>query len=139
MLHLLQYYQNDSTFSPSLYSVPLCDNIGLVLLILMLAMLFCHSSYCTMCIIHPDLVSVTFYTIPISPLCNLNLLVILQLKPTSLKYRWTIRDNRELGDTASTEERHLTSRFTDSETEVCVLGSRSRRACEVPASCRGRH
>ena len=71
MLHLLQYYQNDFTFSPSLYSVALCDNIGLVLLILRLAMLFCHSSYCTMCIIHPDLVSFTFYTIPISPLCNL--------------------------------------------------------------------
>ena len=34
-------------------------------------MLLCHSSYCTMCIIHPDLVSFTFYTIPISPLCNL--------------------------------------------------------------------
>ena len=71
MLHLLQYYQNDFTFSPSLYSVALCDNVGLVLLILRLAMLFCHSSYCTMCIIHPDLVSFTFYTIPISPLCNL--------------------------------------------------------------------
>ena len=71
MLHLLQYYQNDFTFSPSLYTVTLCDNIGLVLLILRLAMLFCHSSYCTMCIIHPDLVSFTFYTIPISPLCNL--------------------------------------------------------------------
>ena len=71
MLHLLQYCQNDFTFSPSLYSVALCDNIGLVLLILRLAMLFCHSSYCTMCIIHPDLVSFTFYTIPISPLCNL--------------------------------------------------------------------
>ena len=71
MLHLLQHYQNDFTFSPSLYSVALCDNIGLVLLILRLAMLFCYSSYCTMCIIHPDLVSFTFYTIPISPLCNL--------------------------------------------------------------------
>ena len=71
MLHLLQYCQNDFTFSPSLYSVALCDNIRLVLLILRLVMLFCHSSYCTMCIIHPDLVSFTFYTIPISPLCNL--------------------------------------------------------------------
>ena len=68
MLHL---FQNDFTFSPSLYSVALCDNIGFVLLILRLAMLFCHSSYCTMCIIHPDLDSFTFYTIPISPLCNL--------------------------------------------------------------------
>ena len=68
MLHLLQYYQNDFTFSPSLYSVALCDNIGLVLVILRLAMLFCHLSYCTMCIIHP---AFTFYTIPISPLCNL--------------------------------------------------------------------
>ena len=71
MLHLLQYCQNDFTFSPSLYSVALCDNTGLVLLILRLAMLFCHSSYCTMCIIHPDLVSFTFYAISISPLCNL--------------------------------------------------------------------
>ena len=33
-------------------------------------MLFCHSSYCTMCIIHPNLVFFTFYTIPLSPLCN---------------------------------------------------------------------
>ena len=32
-------------------------------------------SYCTMCIIHPGLVSFTFYTIPISPLCNFHLLV----------------------------------------------------------------
>ena len=42
-----------------------------VFLILRLAMLFCHSSYCTMCIILTDLVSLPFYTIPISPPCNL--------------------------------------------------------------------
>ena len=66
-----QYFQNDSTFlniSPSLYSVSLCDNVELVLLILRLVMLFCHSSYCTMCTIHLDLV---FFPIPISPLCTL--------------------------------------------------------------------
>ena len=46
-----------------------------VLLILRLAMLFCHSSYCTMCIIHTDFVS---FTIPISPtLRNFHLLVCL--------------------------------------------------------------
>ena len=42
------------------YSVTLCDNIGLVLLILRFATLFCRSSYCTMCTIHPNLVSFPF-------------------------------------------------------------------------------
>ena len=44
--------------------VALCNNIGLVLLIIGLAMLFCHPSYCTMCIIYPDLFSfvITTYT-----------------------------------------------------------------------------
>ena len=61
-LHFHQYL--------SLTIIHLCDNIGLILLILRLAIVFCHLSYCTTCIIRPDLVSFPFYTIPVSPLCN---------------------------------------------------------------------
>ena len=56
-------------------AVCLCDNIGLVSLILLgwELRVLCHSTMCTR---HPDLVSFAFYAIPIFHIILFNLLVM---------------------------------------------------------------
>ena len=71
---LLLEYLLQSFIQETLIQVWLCATISLII---RGSMLFCHLSYCTMCVIHPCLVSFPFYTIPISSIFKLQIFYLL--------------------------------------------------------------